>query len=433
MRRYRGTSLLGPTTLIGVVCALVVGAAVSCQGHQPDQKQSSRSPEGSVDRDHPEGPRPVLGSELPEEFRSKALRIPRSNAMVPWERDDDRVLVNVTAKDIRVGGESVVAVPIPDSAITEDDESGLQIAQITPVSERLAKLNDSPEGESGKLSLAVDRWTRYRLIVRATYSAGEALYSNIRYIVSGRKGEKAYYVQLRSPKSLRAPSAHPCKPPRSWSNEMPPGGRPGQILAYGAERLVDQDAKSLGSSGCQGVWRDFHDPESSSREPLYMTVSVDHDGILLGAKGSGLPPREGCQESGPTLCLRDDEIDVEKKLERAYQLRRESGAEARRRLIELRRQLLRAYDWGRLYEELVELKRDDPSAVIVQVTADPAIPFLLLARAIDVARFRLERDTFAGAEAFRDAFWSGRRRYRSAGNTTYPEILFSQPIFVIAK
>lgn len=58
------------------------------------------------------------------------------------------------------------------------------------------------------------------------------------------------------------------------------------------------------------------------------------------------------------------------------------------------------YDYMELYNKLVKIKSQFPQETILNLTADPTMPFKHVVNVIDAVRLKLEQDTFAELEQF---------------------------------
>lgn len=157
-------------------------------------------------------------------------------------------------------------------------------------------------------------------------------------------------------------------------------------------------------------------------KPLELTVALSERGFEVVADEAPLEPVAGCDADGPTVCLADAGVEVGAKLDEAQQAFAAGDAARGGALLD---EVVGAYDFRRLYNELTDLKDKHPDQTRIVLTGDPAIPYALLVRAMDVARFRLEKDEYADASAF----WAANEAVRGG---QYRE-LFSDPVLAVAQ
>ncbi len=139
--------------------------------------------------------------------------------------------------------------------------------------------------------------------------------------------------------------------------------------------------------------------ESPPDEGLGLTVMVDEAGLTIAGREGVLRPLPGCPEPGPTVCAR--EIAAVDDPEAAAA----------------------AHDWRALYNELAALKAAHPHETTVTIKAADDVPYAVIVRLMDVARFRLARDAYTD-----DAeFWTAS--YRDGG-TGHAE-LFPDPVLAL--
>lgn len=156
--------------------------------------------------------------------------------------------------------------------------------------------------------------------------------------------------------------------------------------------------------------------------PLNLTVAVNAKGFRIGATGAILPEMAGCPVPGPTICLENQTVDVSAKF-----------AEARSQLA--KKQLgageaaldgaLGAYNWKELYNQLVRIKTQYKDETIINISADPDVPYAAIVRVMDVARFKLGKDSYSKTSEF----WSAQY---AKGGTGYEE-LFPDPVLSVAQ
>lgn len=164
------------------------------------------------------------------------------------------------------------------------------------------------------------------------------------------------------------------------------------------------------------------DAPPPDEEPLNLTVAISPKGFRIAATGANLPEMPGCPVPGPTVCLADPKVDVAQKFDEARKLMTSgSMQDGEARLDEA----LAAFNWKELYNQFIRIKKQYPDESIVNVTADPDVPYAAIVRVMDVARFQLEKETYSKDSEF----WSAT--YAKKGNA-YEE-LFPDPVLSIAQ
>jgi len=130
----------------------------------------------------------------------------------------------------------------------------------------------------------------------------------------------------------------------------------------------------------------------------------------------------GCPVPGPTICLEEQSMDVSNKIEQARR-HFESGSMGQGEQ-ELRA-AMHAYNWKELYNQLARIKNQYKDETIINLSADPDIPYAFIVRTMDVARFKLEKDSYSKSSEF----WSAQY---AKGAQTYEE-LFPDPVLAVAQ
>lgn len=157
-------------------------------------------------------------------------------------------------------------------------------------------------------------------------------------------------------------------------------------------------------------------------EPLNLTIAISADGFRIAATGAVLQPRGACPPQGPTLCLEESSVDVTAKVEEARRLMAQGAAGPGEGALE---QAVSAYDYRSLYNELSRIKKEHPDETIVTLSADADIPFAVLVRVMDVARFQLEKESYDT----NSEFWQAQ--YATDG--TQYSVLFGDPVLSILQ
>lgn len=164
------------------------------------------------------------------------------------------------------------------------------------------------------------------------------------------------------------------------------------------------------------------DTPPPEEEPLNLTVAVNAKGFRLGATGAILPEMAGCPVPGPTICLEKQNVDVAAKYAKA---RKDMSAKnTQQGELELDA-ALGAYNWRELYNQLARIKGQYKDETIINISADPDVPYAAIVRVMDVARFKLEKDSYSKASDF----WAAQY---AKGGTGYEE-LFPDPVLSVAQ
>ncbi len=169
-------------------------------------------------------------------------------------------------------------------------------------------------------------------------------------------------------------------------------------------------------------------PEQEEK-PLNLTIGIGDRGFQISASGGNLPATGSCPADGPTLCLRSDrQMDVKAKFNQARQTMANPGG--MREGEKILNEAIGAYNWRELYAQLIKIKRQYPKETVMNISADPDIPFAMVVRLMDVARYELEKDDYPNDEVF----WQATPKSNGAeGETRTYELLFSDPVFAIVQ
>jgi biopolymer transport protein ExbD len=156
--------------------------------------------------------------------------------------------------------------------------------------------------------------------------------------------------------------------------------------------------------------------------PLNLTVAVNAKGFRLAATGAVLPEMAGCPVPGPTICLEQANVDVSDKFGKARAAL--AGGNLQQGEAELDA-ALGAYNWKELYNQLVRIKNQYKDETIINISADPDVPYAAIVRVMDAARFKLEKDSYSKTSDF----WGAQYAKGGAG---YEE-LFPDPVLSVAQ
>lgn len=174
-------------------------------------------------------------------------------------------------------------------------------------------------------------------------------------------------------------------------------------------------------------------PPDEEKKPLNLTVTVAPNGFRISAEGGNWATVAGCPPDGPTICLRNDkQVDVASKFEEARQKVGAGDIQGGEQSLEA---ALSAFNWRQLYNELAKIKARYPEETVMNVSADPDIPFGAIVRLMDVARYQLEKESYDTDKPFWDAtFKKVKAKDESDGQIKEkPADLFSDPVLAIAQ
>jgi biopolymer transport protein ExbD len=162
--------------------------------------------------------------------------------------------------------------------------------------------------------------------------------------------------------------------------------------------------------------------DTEQTQPLKLTVALSHQGFDILAEQKRLAPVAGCPDDGPTICLADASFDVAESFERSKRLYDEGRADAAQQALQ---GAMQAYDFRGLYNQLSAIKEDHPDETKVILTGEPKMPYAMLIRAMDVARFQLDEQSYGESSQF----WAANEKVQ-AGKA---RALFSDPVLAIAQ
>ena len=163
------------------------------------------------------------------------------------------------------------------------------------------------------------------------------------------------------------------------------------------------------------------------KKPLNLTVAISPSGFRIGAEGGVLPAKGGCPPDGPTICLAKSDTDVAGQFSDARSLMDAGDISKGEKVME---KGLQAYNWMELYNTLSKIKTEFPDETVVNLSADPDIPFSAVVRTMDVIRYKLDKDSF-GDES---KFWTSKPKEKAGENGTKAfDELFSDPVLAVAQ
>lgn len=164
------------------------------------------------------------------------------------------------------------------------------------------------------------------------------------------------------------------------------------------------------------------DQPPPDEEPLNLTLTIEDKGFRIAAKAAVLPAKGGCPAGGPTICLADENVETTEKFVSARESFETGNSGAGEVALE---QAMNAYNWRELYNELVRIKKQYPDESVINITAEPDMPYAMVVRSMDVARFKLAKESYTSPTEF----WTAT--YEKSG-TQYAE-LFPDPVLNLAK
>lgn len=164
------------------------------------------------------------------------------------------------------------------------------------------------------------------------------------------------------------------------------------------------------------------DQPPPDEEPLNLTLTIEENGFRIAAKAAVLPPKGGCPSTGPTICLSDENVETTDKFKSAREAFENNDSGTGELALQ---EAMSAYNWRELYNELVRIKKQYPDESVINITAEPDMPYAMVVRSMDVARFKLGKESYSKSSEF----WAAT--YEKSGNQ-YAE-LFPDPVLNLAK
>jgi len=162
--------------------------------------------------------------------------------------------------------------------------------------------------------------------------------------------------------------------------------------------------------------------EPIEETPQKLTVAISDKGFIVGTKDGILPGRGACADTDVTVCLSDRGANVREAFTRAQKLSTAGKLTEAEGVLD---EALAQYDWASLYNTLSQLKRANPEESKIYVSADADVPYAAVIRLFDVARIKLEKDSYDSAAAF----WSAQQ----SRDGRRAEQLFGDPVLAIAR
>ena len=96
---------------------------------------------------------------------------------------------------------------------------------------------------------------------------------------------------------------------------------------------------------------------------------------------------------------------------------------------------LQAYNWRSLYNELSKLKASFPDETVMNISADPDVPFAAVVRLMDVARYRLDKESYDADKGFWEAKYKKVKvkDEKDGQLKEKPADLFSDPVLSVVQ
>jgi biopolymer transport protein ExbD len=178
------------------------------------------------------------------------------------------------------------------------------------------------------------------------------------------------------------------------------------------------------------------DPTPPEEQPLNLTIAISNSGFGIAATGAKLAPLSGCPEQSPmTVCVKPGK-DVPAMLGEVKSLRDKFDATGNRELLvqsdSKLNEVVQAYDFRRLYNELVKIKKNFPAETVVNVGADPDIPFEIVVATMDTVRFKLKGEGDEGTFESDPKFEVAQYQEGSGGDSKYAE-LFNDVVLAVIQ
>ncbi len=169
--------------------------------------------------------------------------------------------------------------------------------------------------------------------------------------------------------------------------------------------------------------------------PLNLTIGISTSGFTIAATGAKLNPIEGCPEAGATICVTNG-TDVATYMGEVKTLREQYDATGNKAFMAQSDEKLKAveeaYDYRRLYNQLVDIKKKYPDETVVNLGADPDIPFEILVRSMDTVRFKRDAGNDEGTFEAVEKFQNARFEESTTGDSKYTQ-LFNDVVLAVIQ
>ena len=178
------------------------------------------------------------------------------------------------------------------------------------------------------------------------------------------------------------------------------------------------------------------DPTPPENPPLQLTIGISTSGFTIAATGAKLPPIPGCPEAGPTTVCTMKSKDVAAILGEVKSLRDRYDQTGNRDFISQSDKkvvaAVEAFDYRQLYNLLVSIKKKFPDETVVNLGADPDIPFEILVKTMDTVRFKLESKSDSGDFNSGESFTKAPYQEATTGDSPYAP-LFSDVVLAVIQ
>lgn len=152
-------------------------------------------------------------------------------------------------------------------------------------------------------------------------------------------------------------------------------------------------------------------------DPLKLAIRISVDGFYVHAKGTVISPIDGCDSSGPTVCLVDDEIDISAVFQKARRADSEGDQDRAARYYD---QALDAYDFRELYNVLRKLRDVHNEGSPLRLSADSQLPAGLVFEAMKTAEVQLANNHYKDHDTYQQA-----RRNGNAEGWLFPNVFLA--------
>jgi biopolymer transport protein ExbD len=177
------------------------------------------------------------------------------------------------------------------------------------------------------------------------------------------------------------------------------------------------------------------DPTPPENPPLQLTIGIFTSGFNIAATNKVKEPVSGCPEKGATVCIRKGKDvaallgEVKSRRDRFDQTgNRDFITQSDEKVVEA----TEAYDYRKLYNLLVEIKKAYPEETVVNLGADPDIPFEIIVKTMDTVRFKLESSSDGGTFESEEAFSKAPYKEATTGDSPFAP-LFSDVVLAVIQ
>ncbi len=179
------------------------------------------------------------------------------------------------------------------------------------------------------------------------------------------------------------------------------------------------------------------DPTPPENPPLQLTIGISTSGFTIAATGAKLPPIVGCPSEGPsTVCIKKGQ-DVEAMLGKVKALREKFDSTGNRDFSDQSdaelNSAVEAYDFRSLYNILVGIKKKFPEETVVNLGADPSVPFEILIKTMDTVRFKLESKADSGEFSNEEEFALANYKEETTGDAASRALLFNDVVLAVIQ